>query len=121
MISSIDFLPHAFRTPVDLASLSQRYLFHTDPLSWFVFSYEAFSSDLRMSLMIERVLTEGLTHCPSCASFESTENESSTLKNWEIHECPVICPGLQIFFPLGIICTRIIFHVFANVVNILLQ
>lgn len=71
--------------------------------------------------MIECVSTEGPTHCPSCASFESTENESSTLKNWVIHECPVICPGLQIFFPLGLFAPELSSMIFANIVNVLLQ
>lgn len=88
----------------------------------FFFSDAAFSSDLRMSVMIECVSTEGPTHCPSCASFESTENESSTLKNWVIHEYPGICPGLQIFFsPLRLFAPELSSMFFANIVNVLLQ
>lgn len=54
--------------------------FHTDPLSC-LFSDTVFSTDLiELFVMIEAVFIEGLTLCPCCTSFESTENESSTLK-----------------------------------------
>lgn len=81
---------------------------HSSSLLFFgFFSDEPFSSDLRMSKMIEGVFTEGLIHCPCCTSFEFTENGSSTLKNWVIHECPVICPSLQNFFPLGLLAPEL--------------
>ncbi|OPJ79763.1 hypothetical protein AV530_002242 [Patagioenas fasciata monilis] len=49
-----------------------------------VIQLEQYSCHKRLSVMIEAIYTEGLALCPCCTSFESTENESSTLKRMEL-------------------------------------
>lgn len=75
----------------------------------------------QLSVVIEAICTEGLALCPCRTSFESTENETSTLKRWVIAGCPIVCLDLQIFFLQGVICIRIDLHIFANILNMLLQ
>ncbi|GAB0191343.1 hypothetical protein GRJ2_001599600 [Grus japonensis] len=42
-------------------------------------------ADLKqLSVMIKAIFTDGLTLCPCCTNFESTENESSALKRMEL-------------------------------------